>query len=423
MNEFDKKKFKKDNIGLYGSILYKVTLSQRWTMLITNHGERFYFDNIERKSVWQMPQNEEAYKIIYDNQQLLISWIGMIRGAYISSELLRKIGDKFGLTIKKRDDNKDKVKEIQQEDQKFKEIEIQNEEDNDDDKEFVDEIEDDNEDDNEEENQFALDLSDLDDLISESEDEKDKLNQISDVNEKIISSDDPLLSEYLNKYTKLSNIISLEEFSSSIPMGSVIGFLKLLEDSNIDAYSSYDLEIDDLVGKPEYTLLKCQLITPKIQRELWDEYCRIRGIIGDNEITENKEKNSKKEFFKNDDTLEIQFAVFLKTNGLEKLPKFYTDFNRQILRKAKIEHDDEYPELCKQIPLNVRQLLYNKWRDFSKLETDDDREKIIFDSLKKVSGSDNMSEIINTIKQKKLVDSFDCFFFDNEQLQQLETRL
>lgn len=371
------KRYKRNDVELFGDILYKIELSNNWIMIITSKAEKFYFNNKTKQSLWQMPksinnlEDEEDLKIANEKlnqfKDLIICLLGMIRGVYIQPSVSDKITKLFGLSPFK-DPNNDQNNESDLVETKINDStkdEISDNGEN-------DELDDNDLESDEENEEFVLGMSDLEDLVSDAsnEDRNDNDNGIELENDFFSKSKiNSEFQEYLQKYDKLSKIIKLNKIEDENQINSTISFLKILKDSNVDPFSSYDLEIDGIIQKPEYIEFKCQNLTTKLQRDLWDEYCRI---------TNSEFEDIKSSSIDNDDTIiielfktkepsEIQFIKYLKNYwSNSKLPKFYTDFNRQCLRKSKNDSNDEYIELCKRIPLNSRQSLFNKFKEFSK---------------------------------------------------------
>lgn len=418
------KKLKRDNVSIYGSVLYKIPLSEDWIMIITTKAERFYYDMKNGRSWWQLPrlhddnQLQMAFEKLMNIKELLVCLIGMIRGVKVSNTTRQKVANMLSVNLTNfAEDNKESIRhENDINDKKnsvldntdFEETQEENEEDD-------------------VSNEFVLGLSDLEDLVSGSDIEdvdgnEKKLETQSKVE---IPINNPEYLSFFTKYSNLSNIIQSEDLKIT-PISSIIGFIRILEDSKIDAFSSYDLEVDDLIRIPEYVIHQCHLINSKIQRELWDEYCRIKGTSssdGNSDDNSDSDESMKKNGCYTADTSELKFAVYLRdygnnnnNNNIKKIPKFYTDFNRQCLKKAKVDPDDNYTTLCKELPLTVRQSIYNKWKDFVKKD-ENEKESIVSDNIRKICKSgETLSDVLNTIKGKKLIDCFDCFFVDMEML-------
>lgn len=372
MGDIQNKRYKRNNVELFGKILYKIRLSNNWIMIVTSKAERFYFNNKTKQSVWQMPkfinnlEDEEDLKIANDKlnqfKDLIICLLGMIRGMYIQPSVSNEITKVFGLSPSK-DDNEDKKNEsdlVETEKNDSSKDEILVNAENDEEVEMGD-----NDSQNDQENEeFVLGMSDLEDLVSDASDE-DKDDNENENNGFLVTDNDFELHEYLEKYNKLSKILKINKIEDVNQINSAINFLKLLRNSKIDPFSSYDLEIDEIIQKPEYIEFKCQNLTTKLQRELWDEYCRINNSEIEDISSVDKCEIDIINFFKINEPKEIQFIRYLKNfSSNSKLPKFYTDFNRQSLRKSKNESNNEYMELCKMIPLNSRQSLYNQFKEF-----------------------------------------------------------
>ena len=419
------KRVKRDNHDLYGAVLYMIKLSERWNMVITTRAERFYVDQLGGQSFWQMPRlngDDKSLMVAYEKlseiKDLVICLLGMIRGVRVSKVVSEKVRQMLGIpaeVIEHRKRSDSWVEEMR---------EVENEELAEDDQRDVDtDINGDDDNDNDsdgDENEFALGLSDLDDLVSEEENDIKTLQvDSSDPSALLSEIDDPQTFEYLERYSNLVSIVEIERARGNkedVPVKAAVGFVQTLEELRVDAYSSYDLEINDIIENPNYVVRGCHNLSSRARRSLWDEYCRVHGSL---EFGEQEILSEKIDIFKAD-TPESQFAVSLKTYKAAKIPKFYTDYNRQRMRKAKDDSNDTYPELCKQVPLNVRQTLYNKWVEFAKL-SEDVRESKVLKGLEKVQKPGMaLREAIEVVKQKKILDSFDCFFMDSSSLVKLE---
>lgn len=420
------KRLKKDNPELYGVILYVIPLSDQWKMAITSKAERFYIDEKGGQSVWQMPRlNDDtdddlriAYKRLSDIKNLILCLLGMIRGVRVNNVLSERIRELLGIPAPIEVHHSDKnyqheeiidLKKGRQEQLHRKEDERYEQIDN-------------NDDDDDDENEFALGLSDFEALVDEDDHESEPEIEVSKKCFSPDESSDPEILGYFQQYNNLTKIIETELARNNVEGVSVsaaIGFLKLLEELRIDAFSSYDLEIDDIIENPNYVIRGCHRLSSRMRRSLWDEYCRVQGTISPNAKSDSSGGGKLFEA----DTPEVQFALCLKTYQIAKLPKFYTDYNRQRLRKAKDDKNDAYPKLCKQLSLAVRQSLYNKWFESTKLSQEECENKVL-KGLKKVQKPGmRLQELLDVIKEKKLIESFDCFFMDGVELGKLESKL
>lgn len=411
------KRVKKDNHELYGAVLYLVRLSERWNMAITTKAERFYVDQLGGQSMWQMPRlvkEDDNLRIAYEKlseiKDLVICLLGMIRGVRVNKIVSEKVRQMLGVPAE--------VVEPRQRSEEMKQVEKE---------EVAEEIErdvDDNgNDDDDDENDFALGLSDLEGLVSEEDDDfKEPEVSASDPSALASETDDPQTLKYFQRYSNLVNIIETERARGNkgdVPVSAAVGFVQTMEELQVDAFSSYDLEINNIIENPNYVVRGCHNLGSRARRFLWDEYCRVHGST---ESEEGAILSDDIDILKSD-TPESQFAVSLKSYEIAKMPKFYTDYNRQRMRKAKEYVNDTYPELCKQVPLTVRQALYSKWVEFAEL-SEDARQSKVLKGLEKVQKPGMaLREAIEVVKQRKIIDSFDCFFMDGLSLRKLELKM
>ncbi|GAV28414.1 hypothetical protein PMKS-001885 [Pichia membranifaciens] len=386
-------------------------------MAITTKAERFYVDQLGGQSMWQMPRligEDDSLRIAYEKlsgiKDLVICLLGMIRGVRVNQIVSEKVRQMLGVPAKVVEPRQrsEEMKQAEKE-----EVAEENERDSD---ENVN-------DDDDDENEFALGLSDLEGLVSEGDDDFKELEvSASDPSALVSETDDLQTLKYFQRYNNLVNIIETErarENKGGVPVSAAVGFVQTLEELQVDAFSSYDLEINDIIENPNYVVRGCHNLSSRARRFLWDEYCRVHGST---ESEEGAILSDDIEIVKAD-TPESQFAVSLKSYEVAKVPKFYTDYNRQRMRKAKGCVDDTYPELCKQVPLTVRQTLYNKWVEFTKLSKDD-RESKVLKGLEKVQKPGMpLREAIEVVKQRKILDSFDCFFMGNLSLRKLKPKM
>ena len=276
----------------YGEPLYKLPLSNDWQLIITNHANKFYNNIKTNKSFWQLPNNEgdinDAKDTLMKHRDVIVCLLAMIRGVRISHDIEIEIMNVFKL---EPIESKKEIKEVVIEEQEQEQEEVN--------------VSDDNDDDNY--SDLGLNSSDLEDLENDIE-----------------TDDIPTI--------KQSEICK--------------NFIKLLQNQQINIYSSYDLEITQLCKLPEYITNQCNTLTDETRRILFDEYCRTNV---DNETVISPI---------------ISFIDFLKKfDG--KLPSFYTDFNR------KMRKDEVYVGIIAEISLNFRQNLYKKYIEFMKLKEDE----------------------------------------------------
>lgn len=243
------------------------------------------------------------------------------------------------------------------------------------------------------EEECCLALSDLDDL------------EDFDDGETHIDASDPLVAEYLTKYPKITKLINNASDSSQL---LAVNFIRLLEKHQVDPFASYDLDVEEIVEDEEYIINQCNNLDDSQRRDLWDEYCRVQGEA---EIT-NKVSN-----FIEYDTPELQFVSFLKSLNEFKFPKFYTDFNRQIKRKSKVDNDQRYDHLCGCTSQNVRQQIYNKWVQFYKLPVAE-KSKALAGELGKYKNK-TFDQVLELIKTKKL-DLWEIYFLPEDEINELK---
>jgi hypothetical protein len=416
----DNKRFKKDNIGKYGFLLYQIKLSNRWLLIITSLAERFYFDLKNKQSVWQMPIEKDgcidkdlsdAYQYLNDKKDLILCLLALIRGAKIPWNIITQIKTEFNLSFSEKKNQKQK----QSKDEEIRKEQISNEIIKDssskngrNDDSIENNSNDENNDignsSNDENDEFALNYSDLEDLLGDDDDEQEKTLSSGKLLTKTDISD-PILSEYADKYPILLRYIDPE-------LSICVKFIQLLESLKIDIYSSYDLEIDNIVQNPDFIISNSNKLDDEIRRDLWDEYCRVEGLNNEN----NDDLNGN---IVNMDTPELKYIEFLKIHKDEKLPKFHTDFNRLWTKKSKKENDSTYLDLCTDLPMSVRVNIYGKWFKWLKL-SDNERIKFYQDVCKKLKlDGMKVGDVLNLIKSRKLLNYYDCFFFNSEDLKLL----
>ncbi|TID13605.1 hypothetical protein CANINC_004867 [Pichia inconspicua] len=240
-----------------------------------------------------------------------------------------------------------------------------------DDEQVVDEVDD-----------FGLNSSDLEDLLAESDDDSDNdADNAKDI-------DDPEIKEYVEKYPKLTKQEDLK---------TCVEFIRLLENAKIDQYSCYDLDVGLILTDPNYIIKSCNNLDETVQRELWDEYCKNATSVEDV------------------DSPEIQFVKFLKDFVNDnKIPKFYTDFNRITLRKEKGKCDSVYSDLCKVLSREKRQEIFNVVKEFLQIE----RSKRAEFCLNLLNGFDDVrfDDILKSIGDGKIVSCYVFFLLDEEEL-------
>lgn len=400
------KRLKIDKVEKYGSLIYQIPISENWLTIITSKAERFYYNSKTKQSVWQMPNYKEtsddidlksAYGYLEKNKDLLLCLLALVRGARLPWKVIVDSSTVLNLKLKERKENIGLNGEKASNESEQREMGTNNEHEDDiDHNDRGDNGQNDDDDDDDDGNEFALNLSDLDDLMGDSNHEDVHTNPIDRT-----KMWDPLISEYITKYSGLIKFPETE-------LLNCIKFLKLLELLKIDVYSSYDLEIEDIIKNPQYIINNSNHLDDSTRRDLWDEYCRINGAIhvSDNSRSENTISPEM-------DTPELKYIQFLKSNRNEiKFPKFHTDFNRQMNKRSKTEGNQIYPDLCIEVPHAVRVGIYGKWVKWLKL-SGDERIKL-FDSARRKLTSSDMSNIdlLNLIKDKKFSEYYDCFFVD-----------
>lgn len=245
--------------------------------------------------------------------------------------------------------------------------------------------------DHEENNEFGLNSSDLEDLLADSDTDGENVqgNDSDDIN-------DPEIKEYVEKYPKLRKQEDLK---------TCVEFIKLLETAKIDPFSSYDLDINTIISDPNYIIKSCNNLDEIVRRDLWDEYCKNVYV---------KEESDESAF------PEVQFVKFIKQFANDnKFPKFYTDFNRIALRKEKSKGESVYSDLCKVVSKEKRQEIFNIAKEFTQI---DDPEKVDY-CLKKLSKLKQEGDILDFIKENKIVDGYIIYLLSEDQLKDLLDRM
>lgn len=443
------KKVKLDKKLVYGKIIYKLELSQQWVMLITTKAERFYYDKINLKSVWQMPDASEtetelkaAHLRLSEVKDLTLCLLASIRGMRLPRDIRNEIKTLFGIDDYEHQQVEDKIRggdevvvPVRNTLQK-QYFEVENtsnvkgehgdrdrdrEEDRDRDRDEDREDRDDDSDEDEDDNEFALGISDIEDLIDNSDSEIHPVTKTGEDKDEIFEAKlDPEIRRYVSKYPALSKL--------NQDLTLCIKFVMLLESLKIDIYSAYDLEIDDVAKNPQYIISESNKLDDSTRREIWDEYCRVLAITttssaGTTVINKDESPTNSTAtdtFSKLIDTPELEFIAYIKSRSF-KFPKFYTDFNRQCLKQSKLEKDSTYPKLCKLVLLPIRQSIYSRWLNFLKTDTTK-RIDIIYSSVNKNMGSRAFDEFLDYIKLKKQTDLLDLFFLTSEEFEDVRRK-
>lgn len=182
-------------------------------------------------------------------------------------------------------------------------------------------------------------------------------------------------------------------------------FLNLLKVLKIDSFSSFDLEIDDIVKHPDF--LNCSNLKSEELRELWDIHCS--DCKNNNSIIENDNiigKLNKIPLFQY-----INFLKSLKSVSF-KFSKFFTDFNRICLKNFKNDVPEfrNFKKISESVSLIDRKKIYAVFLNFMKNDVDLHKME---NFLKKF----NYDPIL--LLNSKKFENFDIFFLDDDKFSDL----
>jgi hypothetical protein len=420
------KRVKRDNQELYGRIFYQFSLSNEWTLLVTTHAEKFYFNSVDGASTWQLPalpkssqsiqdelgtDLEKAYEKLGELKDYILVVLAMIRGARVPMNIIKQVEGKLGLVLKRT---------IAENDSGYNDLELQENpipsavdasiNDNYDD--FEEDGNEEGEDDEDDEN-YGLDLSDIEDLLDENTED---VTLSVEVRDDTLGDIDQSMEPYIFKYPLIPTIVK----NSKTTLSQAIAFIQFLESSKVDVYSSYHLEIEDLASRPEFVMHACNMIDDRIRNSLWDEYCRVIGNEIETYSSAKKQRNDELtiDMTRSDGLKFISFLKSYSENG-NKLSKFYTDFNRAATKHSKSNGDTLYTELCKSVPMSVRQSLYNKFTKFTKIDSTQ-RINVVIKLLSDQGCTGTIKEVVDSvISEGRIVDFAELFFLDGEEFQRL----
>ncbi|KAG7780647.1 hypothetical protein KL930_001572 [Ogataea haglerorum] len=248
----------------YGKPLYQLSLSERWLLVITDRGYKFYFDKDHLASHWELPNEcvSEVQELKNKKEQVLLL-LGVARGARIMdkeagdlNELLHGVRHPAkqieAVSSEEEDgqdekiDNKDEVSPIQRRTSDNTGIMLGYESDTEDGTEMED-----SQSSKEEQNpEKQMQLSEM----------KNQVFKSSEQESSDLSSDEDS-SGGLN----LSDLDDYEENSSE----AAERFYNMLTRYEVDPYSSYDLECDKFMNDPIYF----EIDDDEKRRSLFDQWC------------------------------------------------------------------------------------------------------------------------------------------------------
>ncbi|KAG7885251.1 hypothetical protein KL938_001508 [Ogataea parapolymorpha] len=248
----------------YGKPLYQLPLSERWLLVITDRGFKFYFDKDHLASVWELPNEcvSEMQELKNKRKQILLL-LGVARGAQI--------------TDKEAEDLNELLHGVRH---PVKQIEVVSPEDEDGESEKIDDkdelspiqrhtsdstgimlgYESDTEDGSELEDPQLEKKEQSPEIQSQLSEVQNQVSNLSD-QESADSSSEEDSSAGLN----LSDLDDYEESSSEVAER----FYNMLTRYEVDPYSSYDLECDKFMNDPIYF----EIDDDEKRRSLFDQWC------------------------------------------------------------------------------------------------------------------------------------------------------
>ncbi|KAG7886234.1 hypothetical protein KL936_004912 [Ogataea polymorpha] len=248
----------------YGKPLYQLPLSERWLLVITDRGFKFYFDKDHLTSLWELPNEcvREMQELKNKRKQVLLL-LGVARGAQITdkeaedlNELLHGVRhpvkqielvsseDEDGESMKI--DDKEEVSPLQRQKSDSTGIMLGYESD-------------------------TEDGSELEESQSEKREQSPEIqSQLSDVQNQISNLSDQKSAESSSEEDSsaglnLSDLDDYEENSSEVAER----FYNMLTRYEVDPYSSYDLECDKFMNDPIYF----EIDDDEKRRSLFDQWC------------------------------------------------------------------------------------------------------------------------------------------------------
>lgn len=244
-------------------------------------------------------------------------------------------------------------------------------------------------------NGFGLNSSDLEDLLDDADYETETKNSTSR------DLTDPLIKAYIERYPK---ILKQEDIETCIK------FIQLLETAKIDSFSCYDLEIENIVGDPNYIINSCNTLDELTRRNLWDEYCKHSvGDVNTNLIF---------------DTPELEFVKFIKDFAKNnKIPKFYTDFNRVATRIEKQSAIPVYSDLCKVVDKSTRLEIFNHVKELVKLSGPSKIDYCLKIVRRLQVEVKTWAELSDIVKNKKVFDGYVIFMLEDDERKNLVENL